>query len=83
MEQLGNVILAPNAKAYNIYRLCMLWNTIKTRPLWPNIKTGEMRSFRCQCIGDHLPVIVGHFMAECQQTPVVEVSNISHGDVLC
>ena len=85
MQQLGKVIVAPNAKAYNRYKLCMLWNTIKMRPLWLNIKTEEMRSFRCQlhwgsfaghcfrCGG------LGHFMAECQP-PVVEVNNTSHGD---
>ena len=88
MEQLGKVIVAPNAKAYNRYRLCMLWNTTKKRPLWLNIKTEEMRSFRCQlhwgsfaghcfrCGG------LGHFMAECQQTPAVEVTNKSHDDEL-
>ena len=88
MEQLGKVIVAPNAKAYNRYKLCMLWNTTKKRPLWLNIKTEEMRSFRCQlhwgsfaghcfrCGG------LGHFMAECPQTPVVEMTHTSHGDVL-
>ena len=87
MEQLGKVIVAPNAKANNRYRLCMLWNTTKKRPLWLNIKT-EMRSFRCQlhwgsfaghcfrCGG------LGHFMAECQQQPAVEVTNKSHDDEL-
>ena len=88
MQQLGKVIVAPNAKAYNRYKLCMLWNTIKMRPLWLNIKTEEMRSFRCQL---HWGLFAGHcfkcgglglFMAECQQTPVVEVTNTSHGDVL-
>ena len=88
MEQLGKVIVAPNAKAYNRYRLCMLWNTTKKRPLWLNIKTEEMRSFRCQlhwgsfaghCFRcGHL----GHFMAECHQTPEMEVTNNSHGNEL-
>ena len=88
MEKLGKVIVAPNSKAHNRYRLCMLWNTTKKRPMWLNIKTEEMRSFRCQlhwgsfaghcfkCGG------LGHFMAECQQTPVVEVSDTPCNDIV-
>ena len=88
MEQLGKVIVAPNAKAHNRYRLCMLWDTSKKRPMWLNIKTEEMRSFRCQlhwgsfaghcfkCGG------LGHFMAECQQKPVVEGSNNIVSDMI-
>ena len=61
---------------------------LKRDLLWLNIKTEEMRSFLCQlhwgsfaghcfrCGG------LGHFMAECQQTSVVEVTNTSHGDEL-
>ena len=79
MEQLGKVIVAPNPKARNRYRLCMLWNTTKKRPLWLNIKSEEMRSFRCQLhwgsfVGHCFKCgELGHFMAECQQTPVGEV----------
>ena len=79
MEQLGKVIVAPNPKARNRYRLCMLWNTTKKRPLWLNIKSEEMRSFHCQLhwgsFAGHCFKCgeLGHFMAECQQTPVGEV----------
>ena len=79
MEQLGKVIVAPNPKTRNRYRLCMLWNTTKKRPLWLNIKSEEMWSFRCQLhwgsfVGHCFKCgELGHFMAECQQTPVGEV----------
>jgi hypothetical protein len=33
MEQLGKVIVVPNPKAHNRYRLSMLWNTTKKRPM--------------------------------------------------
>ena len=87
MEQLGKVIVAPNVKTYNRYRLCILWNTTKKTPLRLNIKTKEMRSLRCQLhwgsFGGHCFRCggLGHFMAECQQTPAVDVTK-SHDDEL-
>ena len=48
MELLGKVMVGPNAKADNRYKLRILWNTTKKRPMWLNIKTKEMKSFHCQ-----------------------------------
>ena len=63
-------------------------NTTKKRPMCLNIKTEEMRSFRCQLhwgsFAGHCFRCgrLGHFMAECHQTPEMEVTNKSHGNEL-
>ena len=75
------MVVAPDPKARNRYRLCMLWNTTKKRPLWLNIKSEKMQSFCCQLhwgsFVDHCFKCggLGHFMAECQQIPVGEGPN--------
>jgi hypothetical protein len=81
MEQLGKLIVAPNPKVRNRYRLCMLWITTRKRPMWLNIKSEEMWSLRCQL---HWGSFVGHcfkcgelgdFISEWRQKLVGEVSN--------